>query len=105
MGGHQAPQAISPHVSILTGCQDKPYAVGLAASLAKQGVHVEVVGDIGIDHPALHDSGDVALITIPTPSEVVSKPAKVRMLLLMYARLLAHPFTSKAPIFHVLWNN
>ena len=41
-------------MGLLTGCQDRPYAFGLAMALVAQGVGMDVIGGDEIDSPELH---------------------------------------------------
>ena len=41
-------------IGLLTGCQDRPYAFGLAMALVSKGVGVDVIGGDEIDSPELH---------------------------------------------------
>ena len=41
-------------VALLTGCQDRPYAFGLAMALVAKGVHVDEIGSDNEDSPELH---------------------------------------------------
>ena len=41
-------------IGLLTGCQDRPYAFGLAMALVAKGVGVDVIGGDEIDSPELH---------------------------------------------------
>src|SRR6266576_2517869 len=40
-------------IGLLTGCQDRPYAFGLAMALIAKGVHVDEIGSDGEDSPEL----------------------------------------------------
>src|SRR6266849_4691481 len=48
--------ALRIDVALLTGCQDRPYAFGLATALASHGVCVNVVGGDELDSSQLHAS-------------------------------------------------
>ena len=41
-------------IGLLTGCQDRPYAFGLAMALISKSVHLDIIGSDEIDSPELH---------------------------------------------------
>ena len=41
-------------VGLLTGADDRSYALGLTLALAREGIHVEYVGSDQLDAPELH---------------------------------------------------
>src|SRR5260370_36608468 len=41
-------------IGLLTGCQDRPYAFGLAMALVSKHVGVDIIGGDDIDSPELH---------------------------------------------------
>lgn len=41
-------------MALLTGCQDRHYAFGLAMALVSKGVYLDVIGSDEIDSPELH---------------------------------------------------
>src|ERR1700733_10047890 len=41
-------------IGLLTGCQDRPYAFGLAMALISKGVCLDIIGSDEIDSPELH---------------------------------------------------
>ena len=46
----------SIRLGLLTGGDDRSYALGLTSALAAEGVHVEFVGSDKLDAPELHTS-------------------------------------------------
>src|SRR5271166_3623005 len=49
-------QPAEVEVGLLTGCQDRPYAFGLAMALALTGVRVDFIGSETEDSPELHQN-------------------------------------------------
>jgi D-inositol-3-phosphate glycosyltransferase len=97
--------ATAPAVALLTAGKDKPYALGITRALMARHLPIDLVaGDDLVDELAtvpylrfLNLRGD--------PSSRASLPAKVKRLLGYYANLIAYAFFSRAPVFHILWNN
>ena len=48
--------------AMLTGCQDRHYAFGLAMALAKAGASVDVIGSDEIDSPELHTTANLRFL-------------------------------------------
>jgi hypothetical protein len=46
--------SLALEIGLLTGCQDRPYAFGLAMALVSKGVGVDIIGSDDIDSPELH---------------------------------------------------
>jgi D-inositol-3-phosphate glycosyltransferase len=103
-------QASSPAlpvaVSLFTGCQDRPYAFGLAMSVLPNGTTVDFVGGDEVDSPELHTTPGVRFLNLRGAQRGgVSPVSKIVGLLCYYARILAYSFSAKSRIFHILWNN
>jgi len=90
---------------LLTGCQDRPYAFGLAMALASRGVCLDVVGNEDIDSPELHRTPNLRFLNLMR-SRRQSANALTRLLNLLayYGRLIWYGFTAEPRIFHILWN-
>ena len=95
-----------PSVALLTGGGDRPYVIGLAPSLAAQGVVLDLIGSDFLDVTELRNSPRIRFLNLrgdmSPDAGLVSKVARV---LKYYGRLLRYALSSKAPIFHILWNN
>ncbi|MGA8432450.1 MAG: glycosyltransferase family 4 protein [Candidatus Sulfotelmatobacter sp.] len=92
-------------IGLLTGCQDRPYVFGLAMALAAKNAAVEIVGSDEEDSPEFHEA---PLRFLNLRGSVRSQSAKIKKiagLFAYYARLLRYTAATKAPIFHILWNN
>ncbi len=93
-------------VAVLTGGGDRPYAIGLALSLAQQGIPIDFIGSDEIDEPSLRVNPHIRFLNLrgdqrPT-APVVTKVARVTR---YYVRLLLYALTAKPRVFHILWNN
>jgi D-inositol-3-phosphate glycosyltransferase len=93
-------------VGLLTGGNDRPYALGLASALAAQGIFMDFIGSDALDAPELHNTPLVNFLNLRGDQrEHVSFGRKMVRLLNYYGRLLWYAAVSRPPIFHILWNN
>jgi glycosyltransferase involved in cell wall biosynthesis len=93
-------------IGLLTGCQDRPYAFGLAMALISQGVHLDIIGSDEIDSPELHTTPNLRFFNFRgNQRNNVNFAAKLRKLLVYYAKLIRYTARSKPRILHILWNN
>ena len=96
----------TPAVAVLTGGGDKPYALGLAAALIEQGIPFDFIGSDEVDAPELHTSPLVSFRNLRgSQRRDVSRLSKAWRVIRYYLRLVAYAFSSRADIFHILWNN
>jgi glycosyltransferase involved in cell wall biosynthesis len=106
-----APNAVTSssadiEIALLTGCQDRPYAYGLAMALVSKGVSVDVIGGDEMDSPDLHTTPNLNFLNFGgVHSQNASLMKKVSRLLVYYARLMRYSTSGKPKIFHILWNN
>ncbi len=93
-------------VGLLTGCQDRPYAFGLAMALVSKGVNLDIIGSDEIDSAELHTTSNLHFLNFRgsqrTPANFAEKLAK---LLVYYAKLIRYAARSQPKILHILWNN
>lgn len=93
-------------IALLTGCQDRHYAFGIATGLAEHGVHVDVIGSDEIDSPELHATPNIRFLNLRgshgNERGIVRKLSK---LLSYYVKLVCYAARSDAGVFHILWNN
>jgi D-inositol-3-phosphate glycosyltransferase len=106
----RASEAASPEapvqVGLLTGGDDRPYALGLAAALVAQGIFIDFIGSDALDAPELHNTPLVNFLNLRgDQTEHVSFGKKMARLLNYYRRLLWYASVSRPPILHILWNN
>jgi D-inositol-3-phosphate glycosyltransferase len=93
------------HVGLLTGGNDKHYAVALASALVGSGVRVDFVASTDLDCPEVHVAGIQFLNLRGDQREDVAYTRKAIRLLTYYARLVAYAAICKPKVFHILWNN
>jgi glycosyltransferase involved in cell wall biosynthesis len=93
-------------IGLLTGCQDRPYAFGLAMALVSQGVGVEIIGSDEIDSPELHTTPHLRFLNFRGSQKNYANFAeKLSKLLVYYAKLFRYAARSKPKVLHILWNN
>jgi D-inositol-3-phosphate glycosyltransferase len=101
------PQSVSGiEIGLLTGCQDRPYAFGLAMALASKGVKLDIIGSDEIDSPDLHATPNVRFLNLRgSVRNNAGFKKKLRGLLAYYRKLVRYAARSKPPLLHILWNN
>lgn len=93
-------------VGLLTGGDDRSYALGLTAALVAHGVSVDFIGSDRVDAPELHRSPQISFLNLRgDQTESASLPRKVARLLKYYLRLIKYAAAAKPRVFHILWNN
>lgn len=93
-------------IGLLTGCQDRPYAFGLAMALAAKGVEVEVIGGDEQDSAEFHTTPGVQFLNLRgSQKQTGSFSKKLAKLLSYYAKLMGYARKSDSAILHILWNN
>jgi glycosyltransferase involved in cell wall biosynthesis len=96
----------SMSIGLLTGGDDKTYAVGLTMSLASRGIFVDYIGSTAVDAPDLHTSPLIHFKNLRgDQNENVGYREKITRILRYYVRLLRYATLPGPPIFHILWNN
>jgi glycosyltransferase involved in cell wall biosynthesis len=95
-----------PDVAVLTGGADRPYALGLARALAACGQTLEFVGSDEVTAPDIEEHPSIRFLNLRgdqrPEASLVSKLTRVAR---YYARLLVFAASSRAKVFHILWNN
>src|SRR4051812_30047542 len=92
-------------VALLTGGNDKHYAVALAAGLVRQGVRVDFVASSDLDCAEVHVPGIRFLNLRGDQREDVALIRKVVRILTYYGRLVVYAATCRPKVLHILWNN
>lgn len=93
-------------VGLLTGGDDRSYALGLTLSLVAHGVHVDFIGSDKLDSPELHGTPQVRFLNLRGDQrEDVGLSRKAVRLSTYYLRLLKYALVAEPRIFHILWNN
>ena len=91
--------------ALLTGCQDRHYAFGLATALASKGVFVDIIGSDEIDSPELHTTPNLRFLSFRgSQGNRASFARKLSKLLVYYAKLVQYVRRSRPKILHILWN-
>src|SRR6267142_1378601 len=97
---------IEIEVGLLTGCQDRPYAFGLAMVLVSKGVRLDVIGSDEVDSSELHSTPKLRFLNLRgNHRQQASFQEKLYNIVIYYARLLWYAARTEAKIFHILWNN
>lgn len=92
-------------IALLTGGQDRHYAVGLAAALLEQNAAIDVIGSDEVDGPEFHSNPRVRFLNLHGGQAKAQVVGKIGNILSFYARLILYTVTAKPKIFHILWNN
>ena len=92
-------------VALLTGCQDRPYACGLAMALTSGGASLDMIGGTEQDSPELHTQPRLRFVNLRGSQRRVGVVKKVTGLLAYYARLIRYAARSSPPLLHILWND
>jgi D-inositol-3-phosphate glycosyltransferase len=93
-------------VCLLTGGDDRPYALGMASTLAGRAISVDFIGSDKLDAPELHRTPLIAFLNLRgDQSEDAPFRRKFVRILTYYVRLLKYVLRSRPRIFHILWNN
>jgi D-inositol-3-phosphate glycosyltransferase len=93
-------------VGLLTGGNDRPYALGLASALISQGIYTDFIGSDELDAPELHSTPLMNFLNLRgDQTEQVNVKGKIIRLLVYYGRLICYAALSRPKIFHILWNN
>jgi D-inositol-3-phosphate glycosyltransferase len=99
-------RATGMRVALLTGGDDRPYALGMISALVSEGVYVDFIGSDKLDAPELHNSPQINFLNLRgDQNEDAPLLRKVVRILTYYARLASYVPRSQAQIFHLLWNN
>jgi glycosyltransferase involved in cell wall biosynthesis len=92
-------------MALLTGCQDRHYAFGLATALISKNMYLDVIGSDEIDSPELHTVPHLRFFNFRNgQSNDANSVEKLWKLLVYYARLIRYVARSKPKILHILWN-
>lgn len=93
-------------VSLLTGGDDRPYALGMTSALVAHGISVDFIGSDKLNADELHRTPFIAFMNLRgDQTEDVPLRRKFVRILTYYARLAKYVIRSEPRIFHILWNN
>lgn len=93
------------NVALLTGGQDRHYAMGLGMSLTETNVLVEVIGSDEFDGPDLKENPRMLFRNLHGNQQRASLVRRISRTLVFYARMFRYVTAAKPKIFHILWNN
>jgi glycosyltransferase involved in cell wall biosynthesis len=93
-------------VCLLTGGDDRPYALGMASTLASRSFGVDFIGSNKLDAPELHSTPLISFLNLRGDQrEDAPFRRKFVRILAYYGRLLKYVLRARPRIFHILWNN
>jgi len=93
-------------VALLTAGRDHPYAFGMGTALMTAGISVDIIGASDLDHPQWYGKPHVRFLNLRGDmSDTASLLKKISRVLAYYGKLLRYAVTSRADVFHILWNN
>src|SRR5438094_7335015 len=93
-------------IGLLTGGEDRHYAIGLAVALISKGIRLDFIGSDELDSPELHGTPRVNFLNLRgNRRHDASLVTKVSRVLLYYGRLVRYALTARPKVFHILWNN
>lgn len=93
-------------VALLTGCQDRSYAFGLAMALSSIGIQVDIIGNGRVDSPEFHTSPNLAFFDLGGIQQHQAGFSKKSVqLLAYYVRLLRYVASAQPKLLHILWNS
>src|SRR5262249_1138663 len=101
--GQEGKRAI--HIALLTGCADKPYALGLGSALIAQRVDLDLIGGDDLESEVFRAPSVNFLNLRGDQRPNVSAAEKVRRVLAYYGQLIRYAATAQPEVFHILWNN
>ena len=92
-------------ISLMTGGQDRHYAVGLGTALIEQHLTLDVIGSDEIDGPEFHRYPCIQFHNLHGTHQKATHIRKLVTILAFYVRLFRYAFTARPRLFHILWNN
>ncbi len=93
-------------VALLTGCQDRSYAFGLAMALSSKGVQIDIIGNDRVDSPEFHTTPNLAFLNLGGIQQPeASFSTKLFQVLLYYLRLIRYVTFGNPKLIHILWNS
>jgi glycosyltransferase involved in cell wall biosynthesis len=97
---------IDPQIAVLTGGGDRPYALGLAATLISEGFSFDFIGSDFLEDPELRASRQMRFLNLRGDLRADAPFAqKVWRIAKYYARLVWYAAVARPGVFHILWNN
>jgi glycosyltransferase involved in cell wall biosynthesis len=100
-----ATRRASLEIGLLTGGQDRHYAVGLGMALLEQDLALDVIGSDEIDGPEFRANPRARFRNLHGTQQDASLARRISRIIVFYGRLFRYALTAKPRIFHILWNN
>ena len=92
-------------IGLLTGCQDRPYAFGLAMALISNSVRLDVIGSDEVDSPEMHSTPGLRFLNLRgNQRQDLHFAKKLSQLSIYYLRLISYASRPGTKI-QILWNN
>lgn len=93
-------------VALLTGCQDKSYALGLAMALSSKGVRTDVIGNNRVDSHQYHSTPNLKFLNLGgIQDNDASIATKLYKTMNYYLGLIRYVTFGGPKVLHILWNN
>jgi D-inositol-3-phosphate glycosyltransferase len=92
-------------VALLTGGQDRSYALGLAMALSSKGIRIDVIGNDRVDSAEFHTTPNLTFLNLGGIQPEARFLKKLFQVLQYYARLIRYVSMAKPRLFHILWNS
>jgi glycosyltransferase involved in cell wall biosynthesis len=93
-------------VALLTGCQDRSYALGLAMALSSKGIRIDVIGNDRVDSAEFHTSPNLTFLNLGGIRQSEANfSTKLIQVLFYYLRLIRYVTFAKTKFIHILWNS
>jgi D-inositol-3-phosphate glycosyltransferase len=97
---------VGSEIGLLTGCQDRPYAFGLAMALIAKGIRLDIIGSDEIDSPELHATPNLRFLNFRgSQRNNANFTDKLWKMLVYYVRLMRYASRCQPKTLHILWNN
>jgi glycosyltransferase involved in cell wall biosynthesis len=94
------------NIALLTGGNDKPYALGLATALTSDGILIDFIGSDDLDVPELRNLPGVRFLNLRQDQRPDARlTSKTLRIFRYYLRLIHYAATTQSKVFHILWNN
>lgn len=101
-----ASQPPAVRVALLTAGRDHPYAYGMCTALMGRVPALDIIGANDLDSPQWKDQPSIRFLNmrgdLSTSADLLTKASRV---LVYYIRLVLYTVTTRANVFHILWNN
>ena len=100
------PPAVPLRVSLLTGCMESHYQLGLLSGLAPTGITVEAIGCDSMEGAEVFDAGNIQLFNLRGSQDMEAPlKEKIARILQYYLRLIYYAMRTESQVFHIQWPN